>query len=307
MQSRNDEPDYENLNLADLLGIERRINKDAYPERYARLRAAIATRQREGPRTVQSGIVTGQPPAAAPRPIRTVVSQAFHEAVAHWRPLIKALIVPSGLVTILPTLVDPVDGSLWWKLASMVLTGIIGVVYATSCHRILLAGDRSLPNQYGIYWTSRETRFAGWSIAIGLLAFPLVLLLVPLLMITLVSDLQERVSWLVSLFVYAPAAYVISRASLVLPATAIDQRPSLEDSWSLSKDNGWRLTVVLAVPGLLISALLYLVETAIGVPEGRISATLFAVWICLLGVVEVTVLSAAFRFLSSIQIRSAAA
>ena len=41
------------------------------------------------------------------------------------------------------------------------------------------------------------------------------------------------------------ALYVLARLSLVLPRTAIDQRPTLQGSWRLSRSNGWRLAVVL--------------------------------------------------------------
>ena len=48
-----------------------------------------------------------------------------------------------------------------------------------------------------------------------------------------------------------PVAYVVGRSSIVLPATAIDERPSIPWAWSISKGNGLRLMVLVGLLPIL--------------------------------------------------------
>ncbi len=296
--SKSDEPDYENLDLRALLDIERWIDGNAHPTRYARLRAAIAERRSEEPSIDRPNPKRSAAVSTKPLAIRPVVEQAFIETERHWRALLKALLIPAILTTALPLAIPETGESLGWSTLLAALSGAIGVMYAVSCHRILLVGETSLPNRYGIYWTQRETRFIGWSIAIGLLALFAMMPLGIVFGLDAVGDLTGIVGWLKGLAIYVPAAYVISRLSMVFPATAIDLRPSLEESWYLTRNNGWRLTVALALPGLLIYAVAYAFNRAVGIPEGPLASTFLALCFCLVGAVEITVLSVSFRFLS---------
>jgi len=106
---------------------------------------------------------------------------------------------------------------------------------------------------------------------------------------------------------FAPAAYVFSRASLVFPATAIDDRRSLAAAWNLSRNNGCRLAIALVIPVLLLSALSYLYNYILGAPEGILPSILVALWFCLVSAIEVTVLSVAYRTLSFAERTDAAA
>lgn len=247
-------------------------------------------------------------------PIIPIVGEAFSQLKSRWRPLLRALIGPASVLAALEIAMGRVRGDLWWTIALSLADFLVYVLYAVSCHRIVLLGPQSLANRWGVYWSGRELRFVGWSVAIGLLAsLPALPLLAAMYGVSkapgidFVNWVPELPSWAITWIAYAPVLYVASRASLVLPATAIGRRPGLGHSWALSRHNGWRLTIALAIPGLMVSALSQLVWSGLGNPGGIVPAFILALWFCLLGAVEVTVLSVAFRRLSSPPLEGAAA
>ena len=301
MKPKDDEPDYDRLDLAALLDVERWIDRNAYPARYARLKSAIANRRSAGPPLPRSDSKKAIAGPAKPLAIRPIVVQAFVETGRHWRALFRALLVPAFLIAALPLAFDSNEETSGWSTLLWALSLLISAIYAVSCHRIMLLGEAALPNRYGIYWTQRETRFIGWSIVIAILAAFSFIPLGVVVGFDAFNALGESFNWLTWLVIYAPAAYVTSRVSMVLPATAIDLRPSIEQSWNRTKDNGWRLTVALATPGLLSSIPVYALGRAISVPEGALVSFISALCLCLIGVVEITVLSVSFRFLSGTQ------
>lgn len=122
------------------------------------------------------------------------------------------------------------------------------VMFATACHRIVLLGDDSLTNRWGVSWSMRETRFAGWLFVLGavsaIVTFPIW------------TTLWFLPSWafdwpLTSITMFASAlvsAFVDGRFSLVLPATAIGRQMALLNSWRISAGNSWSIFIALAIP-----------------------------------------------------------
>jgi hypothetical protein len=119
----------------------------------------------------------------------------------------------------------------------------------------------------------------------------------PILNILLWTGLQPedtRLGWAV----YAGRALalcIFSRLFLVFPATAVDRRVNLKWAWRLSKNNGWRLAIVVAVLPWVLSSLVWLLY--------REDATVFEdVFIAFLGsaiiVFEVAALSLSYRELA---------
>jgi len=54
-----------------------------------------------------------------------------------------------------------------------------------------------------------------------------------------------------------PAMYVMARLSLVFPATAIDKGIRLKQSWEITRDNGWRLTLIVFLYPWLINLVVW--------------------------------------------------
>ena len=120
-------------------------------------------------------------------------------------------------------------------------------VFAVTCHRLILLGDDSVP-WYGLSkWSKRESRFIGWSL-LGWLALAAISMLVMFFSLGLAgSSLQSLpVTWVeyAAYFVMIPGVYVVARFSILLPATAVDQRHDLTWAWETTERNGWRLVLV---------------------------------------------------------------
>ena len=54
------------------------------------------------------------------------------------------------------------------------------------------------------------------------------------------------------------ALCIVSRLFLVFPATAVDRRVNLKWAWRLSKNNGWRLAIIVAGLPWVLSNLVWL-------------------------------------------------
>jgi hypothetical protein len=174
--------------------------------------------------------------------------------------------------------------------------------FIVTCQRLILLGDESVARFGPLKWTWRETRFVGWFVAIvaciiwisipaGIL---LELLLLPFDEFSSYLDELPSDSW-ISYLLAAPFFYVMARWSLVIPATAVDERPDLRWAWRCSRGNGWRLVLVVwLLPWAISSAHELLVREQSTLIEDVLS---FALWLVLF-VIEIAALSLSYRELS---------
>ena len=198
------------------------------------------------------------------------IGEAALAIAKEWKTLLKAIAVPAMIVAGV-NVVFP-EGLSLLALPLMVLSGVFGMMIAISCHRLVLLGPDALPSALGLFWTERETRFLGRSVGLmlisgGLVSLGLVLiggLVFGAMLAVGVSPAPLSTStrdFLVVVFMFAlgpvflPVAYVSARLSLVLPATAIGQHLTFKDSWRLSRSHGWRLALVLFLPGFFLMPL----------------------------------------------------
>lgn len=125
-------------------------------------------------------------------------------------------------------------------------------LFATVVHRVVLLGEHSLPNRWGIFWTERETRFLGWLIGVWFLYFALSL---PTWMLGLVFSEAAPgldVGWIATILSYILVAYFQGRFSLVLPATAIDKRSNFSEAWAMSHGKGMMIALALVIPAMIL-------------------------------------------------------
>ena len=191
-------------------------------------------------------------PSAHRLPVWATIREAVQAIAKEWKALLKVTAVPAVVVAVGNVVSNQeymeavLPNYLAWIPPALLSAGF-AMLIAISCHRLVILGVGSLPSAWGLFWSRRETRFLGWSALIGGIAW--VLLLVA------AFSLEYGVPSLfnVMLFFLIPyAVYVVPRLSLVLPATAIGQRPTLKGSWRLSRSNGWRLALVMLLPSLVL-------------------------------------------------------
>ena len=155
-------------------------------------------------------------------------------------------------------------------------------------HRVFLMDDESIAKTKAFRLGVREWNFAAWIIKIGLFMIALVVavnyVFEPLL------DKYEYIEYIL----IAPAAYIFARLSILLPATAVENRNvSLQEAWKLSKNNGLQLFV-------LVSVLPYLTDLIMGLISGYQSIAyqivIFIIWGVVL-ILEVGFLSMCYAWL----------
>jgi hypothetical protein len=117
---------------------------------------------------------------------------------------------------------------------SIIVVGLAGlpfyVALATTCHRVILLGEDSLPNRFGVFWSKRETLFLGQLLILGLIAAAIAVpiwALISILAISGFADLDRETIIATVFGVSILSAYVDGRFGLILPATAIGERTSL--------------------------------------------------------------------------------
>ncbi len=197
--------------------------------------------------------------------------------------------------------------------ASLLIGGLVGAVLAVSCHRIILIGTNSLSNRWGVFWSKRELRFFGW---VFLLGIPSGLAIVVWVVakgfyltrfIVSTSGAAKLAATVLETFYSAGVvALVIASVGLVLPATALGERPSLKAAWKLARGNVLRLAAVLVIPLLLVGVLFDMLNWTLRdilsiTPRSPIYPfiALFLGFIgSLLGVIEIAALSVSYRTLT---------
>ena len=194
-----------------------------------------------------------------------------------------------------------------WVLALAYSTLV--VLLAVSCHRLVLLGPGSREPGARLRWSMRETRFAAWVLGIWVV-YVVCWMTVILVVLNIAPSLflrtspggsaepfgmsLGRVGW-PELLGTIPASYLYARLVLVLPATAIDRRPTVRWAWNCSRRNGWRLLVVVGVLPIATSYLLYAVyREGASVVE---SAWWYVLFVILL-IAEIAVLSVSYQDLT---------
>ena len=234
-------------------------------------------------------------------PVWATIGQALQAIAKEWRALLKAVAVPAlGIASVsvffqrYPEYVEAVLPNSSSFLQDMlqiipetVVPASVGVLIAISCHRLVILGVDSLPSALGLFWSGRETRFLGR--VFGIVGIALIVLL-PLTFLEIPLYNLLGFSLLPPVVLGIPiAGYICARLSLVFPATAISQRPTFADSWRLSRSNGWRLALVMALPYLV------LIPLSASLQPGGIALQFLAAFILvLLGLIQIASLSKAF-------------
>lgn len=228
-----------------------------------------------------------------------LVGEAAREVYRQRGPLLGALLFPTvGLL-----LIGAVSTAFAMSPVAQTLLALayfpFYVIFATSCHRLVLLGENSLPHRWGVFWTERETRFLGWLIGVWFLYFGLAL---PIgLVFSFLSNMAVDwdTTWIASFVSYFVVAYFQGRFSLVLPATAVDKRSDFKTSWAMSRGKGVLIAIALVIPAMLlipIETLLY------GAGADEVSPIADLAWLLValpIFAVEIAIISLAYDKLAS--------
>ena len=182
----------------------------------------------------------------------------------------------------------------------VILGGALFVLFAITCHRLVLLGETSVP-QYGLLsWTSRETRFFGWGVVSCLYGL---LVIGPVLIATFFAvffvdfaDKETTKYWgtLGAFMGSVPAVYVLARLAVLFPATAIGERRNTDWAFDTTAKNGWRLV---AATTLITAPFLFGIH-ALPVDHSLLGDFLMGLVDYAFMAIGIVALSLSFRFLS---------
>jgi hypothetical protein len=204
-----------------------------------------------------------------------VVVEAFYYVNKYKGVFAKALAWP--FVAIL--LLDAAEGDgVFNYVNSFIAIGVHGI-FAITTHRIVLLGPDSVPKWGIITWTKRETLFALYLIALGLL-------IIPLPFLSSITTLGASLAGLV-------VCWLFIRFSLVFPGVAVDKGVTFALSWELTKGRQILMFVVLLVfPLLLIIPMVIMVMLVDSFFLSSFISTLLIVF-------NVAVLSVAYKLIAT--------
>jgi hypothetical protein len=186
--------------------------------------------------------------------------------------------------------------ALWFVYA---IYGVLFTLFAVTCHRLVLLDAESVARRWQPRWSWRETRFLMWIVLLWgtcLAAMMIILTIVLNLWMAIAGTHPEWFTEWGMHVIKIPALYVFARLCVLFPATALDRNASLRWAWELTRNNGWRLMVVVGFLPWLFSNLVYLLY--------RDDATRVE-WVVLTGVavalfaVEIAAVSISYRELNA--------
>ncbi len=181
-----------------------------------------------------------------------LVIEATSEVVQKRTTLLSAAFLPIAGIFLVNAIAVDVAPSAYSQIMAVFLMLPLYALFATVVHRVVLLGEHSLPNRWGIFWTERETRFLGWLIGIWFLYFALSLPTGLILVVFSEGFAGWNVTWVATILSYILVAYFQGRFSLVLPATAVDERSNFRESWAMSRGKGMMIAMALVIPAMIL-------------------------------------------------------
>jgi hypothetical protein len=185
----------------------------------------------------------------------------------------------------------------WIQIAADYLISLPTVaLFGLAWHRRILLGEPAASWLRCHAWTARHAPFFVWSLALSSLTL---VASIPLLS-------HPRDPWLILLWtlVLLGAAYIMSKLSLALPATAVGAASDARSIWSLSQGTGVSLVVILGLTALAVGALLFPIEFLLAAAIATFPAWEY-VWLALLEAqaflvtaIEISALSLSFKRLT---------
>ncbi|MCH9694506.1 MAG: hypothetical protein K0U72_08360 [Gammaproteobacteria bacterium] len=181
-------------------------------------------------------------------PILSIVLRAYGKVFGNMGALLRAWLIPMLLMIVIDALRRDATYGLLTDFAYSLLEMPVYALAAIACHRIVLLGSDSLTNPWSLHWSRRESMFFYW-----LFMFAIMLYVAAMLLGVAVLAAPDRAfgydaDWLGGAIMIVVLFYLYGRFAMVFPATALDTRMIMSQSWLLTAGNGLRLTITLLLP-----------------------------------------------------------
>lgn len=226
--------------------------------------------------------------------------------------ILRAVLIPALIITLIDSSLasNPNDQGIEIPftvgIVASLVSALVGVMLAVSCHRLVLQDESALGHPLGVYFDRRVGAYALTCIGIFLMTmiFGLVAIGAP----TVLLESMSSAALSLPLFVLGLLAtiYLLGRLSLVLPARAIGEPMTMEQAWTLADGRSIRAVFAAFFPTFFVGIGLSLpgMVVAFGSFEGGATGSLTVVqlvWNALatfvLGILGAVGLSCTYRSL----------
>lgn len=197
-------------------------------------------------------------------PIQKIILASIYSLWVNRTYYSKVLAIPTLLLTLVLAFkyiapIGEIKGLVLWVF--LLINSFVYSIFAVTCHRLILTNDFLSPFNFKFYLTKRVIGFLAWFIVIYFLVT--VINIIPMTIAInneYFSHLykNDELSYWVSLPIYIPGAYILARVCLVFPAKAVDEEANMKWSWGVTKNNGWRIFIIVTFYPWLLSIIIWL-------------------------------------------------
>jgi hypothetical protein len=257
-------------------------------------------------------------------PVFKIISGAFTFLWEKKLRMIRALSIPITIlfiVEISPYLLliididyENISVSLFYlfTIGIFIITYAARILFAITCHRLVLIGNTGVPEYGMLGWTRREWWFLAYLIFLPCVYY--LSMALNLMAIGLFKEFDININSIQILFakgdgnlllillVALPSVYIFSRLSLLFPATAVDRDVDVEWAWKTSSKNGWRLTVIIILLPLLFVLLQVAQVMLWGKEPNWVEGIIDVLLKLILLAIEIIVLSFSYKHLTENQV-----
>lgn len=199
-------------------------------------------------------------------PILSIVFRAYGKVFGNLGAFLRAWLIPMLLMIAIDVLQGMTEPNMLTAVSFWLLEAPVYALAAIACHRIVLLGPDALTNPWSLHWSRRESSFFVWLVIFAIMMYVSAILLTLVVTMAPKTAFGYRVEWLDNAIMIIALFYIYGRFAMVYPATALDERMILSQSWLLTAGNGLRLAIALLLP--IVPVYLFAQALSWGLPAG---------------------------------------
>lgn len=236
-------------------------------------------------------------------PIKQIFTEGMKMPFANYKELIRLGWPYAFLILASSFMPDEIDGvALNIAYAAIFcITGVLGIV---GCHRVFLLPKNLVNETSTVRWSYRETKFMlcmlGIGILTGIISIPFFFAIFNIADLEFFTDESNELLWgFIFTISFMPAYYFVSRWSLILPDSAVDNDRTLSWAWNVSSGYSFRLFVLIGALPLTTNFIFGFIVTFLD-PSYILSLVQNAIWL-IVAVIEICLLSLSYEWIVSKQ------
>ncbi|MFI4955884.1 MAG: hypothetical protein ACHQAX_01610 [Gammaproteobacteria bacterium] len=130
-----------------------------------------------------------------------------------------------------------------WLGLTQFLGTLLMIWIVNTCYRITIQGKAGFK-----WWTMRETWTLIWMFLLGILTTVGSMIPAMVIFFLLTTFNMQMAGMITAAITYSLIlSYLLGRLCIIFPSIAVGERMSLEQTWKMSENNGWRIIILLGL------------------------------------------------------------